>query len=158
MSKPVHAIAGVIAFLTILSFWVSSAVAELFLSAAAVTEVKRAIMYALLLLLPAMATTGASGARLARSRSGPRVEAKRRRMRFLVANGLLFMLPSAVFLYLKATRSEFDVFFHAVQVIELAVGAMQLVLLARNFRDGLRLGRHLPAGPAGGHHGLPKAP
>ena len=34
---------------------------------------------------------------------------------------------------------EFDTWFYAVQAVELSVGAMQLTLLAMNFRDGLAL-------------------
>lgn len=145
MKKPIHALAGSVAFLTILSFWISTVVAELFFPATAVADVKRAILYGLLLLLPSLMATGGTGALLARSRSGPLVEAKQRRMRILAANGLLIMLPAAVFLHHKAARGELDTGFYLVQVIELAIGAAQLVLLVRNFRDGLRLRAMRPA-------------
>ena len=86
-----------------------------------------------------MAITGGSGFSLGRSRKGAIVQQKKRRMAIIGSNGLLVMIPAALFLNGKAAAGEFDALFYAVQVVELIVGAVQLVLMGTNFRDGLRL-------------------
>ncbi|CRI66833.1 conserved exported hypothetical protein [Thiocapsa sp. KS1] len=68
------------------------------------------------------------------------VERKRRRMAFIAANGLLVLVPSALFLSFKAQAGEFDGAFFGVQALELIAGAVNLVLLGLNLRDGRRLG------------------
>jgi len=60
-------------------------------------------------------------------------------MAVIGANGLLLMIPMAIFLSGKAANAEFDAMFYAVQAVELVVGAIQLTLMGLNFRDGLRL-------------------
>ncbi len=58
MSKIIHPMAGVLAILTIATFWLSTAFAELFGSQAVVTTVKTAIPWGFLLLIPALAAAG----------------------------------------------------------------------------------------------------
>lgn len=143
MKPPVHASAGALAMLCIVSFWTSTALSELFMSHDAVTAVKQAILFAMWVFIPAMAITGGSGFSLARARSGRLVASKSRRMRFIALNGLLIMLPAAFFLARKAAASEFDTVFYIVQAVELLVGMVQLSLMGLNFRDGLRLAGRL---------------
>lgn len=143
MKPVIHASAGGLAMLCILSFWMSTAIAELFLVPTAVVVVKQAILYGMWLLIPAMAITGGSGFSLAGARSGRLVDAKKKRMPIIAANGLLIMVPSAFFLSHKATIGEFDAVFYGVQVLELAVGFVQLVMMGLNFRDGLKLAGRL---------------
>lgn len=143
MKPPVHASAGALAMLCIVSFWTSTALSELFMSHDAVTAVKQAILHAMWVFIPAMAITGGSGFSLARARSGRLVASKSRRMRFIALNGLLIMLPAAFFLARKAAASEFDTVFYIVQAVELLVGMVQLSLMGLNFRDGLRLAGRL---------------
>jgi hypothetical protein len=138
--KPIfHAIAGSTAMLIIACFWMSTLISELFMDHAAVATVKHAIVYGLFLLVPFMAATGGSGFALSKARSGSLLERKKRRMAVIGANGLLLMIPAAIFLNSKAAAGEFDAMFYAVQIIELVVGAIQLTLMSMNFRDGLRL-------------------
>jgi len=139
MKSIIHAIAGTTAMLIIASFWIATLVSEIFLDSAAVSSVKQAIVYGLFLLVPFMAATGASGFALSKSRQGLLVEKKRKRMAMIGANGLLLMIPAAVFLNSKAIAAEFDAVFYAVQLMELLVGAVQLTLMSMNFRDGLKL-------------------
>ena len=54
-------VAGLVALLTIATFWLSTALSELFGSTAAVTAVKTAIPWGFLLLIPALAAVGGSG-------------------------------------------------------------------------------------------------
>ena len=138
--KPVfHALAGTTAMLIIASFWTSTLVSELFMDHAAVADVKLGIVYGLFLLVPCLAATGGSGFMLGKSRKERLLEQKKKRMLIIAANGLFVMIPSALFLNYKAAAGEFDVSFYAVQLAELAVGAVQLTLMGMNFRDGLRL-------------------
>jgi len=146
MKPLIHATAGTVAMFCNLSFWTSTAISELFLTHDAVTTVKQAILYAMWVLMPAMAITGGSGFSLAGGRAGRLVASKSKRMRFIALNGLLIMLPAAFFLSRKAAAGEFDTVFYVVQAVELLVGAAQLVLMGLNFRDGLKLaGRLRPA-------------
>lgn len=139
MKSIIHALAGITAMLIIASFWSATLVSEIFLDAAAVSSVKQAIVYGLFLLVPFMAATGGTGFVLAKSRQSLLVEQKRKRMAIIGANGLLLMIPVALFLNSKAAAAEIDAVFYAVQLMELLVGVVQLTLMGMNFRDGLKL-------------------
>ncbi|MFV0512868.1 MAG: hypothetical protein ACK5MY_04415 [Jhaorihella sp.] len=139
MPPRLHAAAGIVALLTICTFWLSTAVVELTGDAGQVAAVKTAIVFGMALLIPAMAAAGASGAALGRRMRSALVATKARRMKIVAANGLLILLPSAVFLALRAQSGIFDSWFLAVQAVELAAGAANITLLALNLRDGLRL-------------------
>jgi hypothetical protein len=67
------------------------------------------------------------------------VGAKIKRMPLIAANGILVLIPSALFLASKAQAAELDTTFYAVQALELTAGAANLALLGLNFRDGLRM-------------------
>ena len=139
MSAKLHAVAGILAISLIAAFFCTTIVSELFLSHAAVTQVKRMIAYSLLLLVPTMAAVAGSGFARAKNRNSPLLQQKKKRMRIIGLNGLLIMVPAAIFLHIKASQGEFDLLFYYVQALELIVGALQLTLLYMNFRDGLRL-------------------
>jgi hypothetical protein len=139
MKPVIHAIAGTAAMLTIASFWTSTLVSEVFLDHTAVAAVKHAIVYGLFLLVPFMAATGGSGFALSKTRKGGLLDQKKKRMAVIGANGLLVLIPAAIFLNSKAVAGEFDSIFYTVQVIELVVGVIQLTLMGMNFRDGLKL-------------------
>jgi hypothetical protein len=139
MKSKFHAAAGALALLCIGLFWVATLVAEIFLDAGSVAAVKNAIVAAMALLIPALAATGASGFVLAQGRGGRLLQAKQRRMKFIAANGLLVLLPSAYALAVLASRGRLDGVFYAVQALELAAGALNVTLIALNMRDGARL-------------------
>ena len=139
MIKIIHPTAGVVAILTIATFWLSTAVAELFGSQAVVTTVKTAIPWGFLLLIPALAAAGGSGFVMAKGRRSNLIDAKVKRMPIIAAIGILVLIPSALFLASKARAGEFDISFYAVQVLELAAGAANITLLALNMRDGLKM-------------------
>ena len=139
MLKIIHPVAGALALVTIATFWLSTALSELFASRASVVAVKTAIPWGLLLLIPALAAAGASGFTLANRRRAGAIGAKIKRMPFIAANGLLVLIPSALFLASKARAGEFDVSFEAVQALELIAGATNIVLLSLNMRDGLKM-------------------
>lgn len=141
MTTRIHAIAGFLALSTVAGFWLSTVISEIFLSPGTVTWVKQTVLYGMLVLIPAMAATGASGFALAPARRGRLVERKRRRMIFIAANGVLILLPSAFFLAGRSSLGQFDSTFYTVQAVELTLGLLQLYLLGSNVRDGLRLRR-----------------
>jgi hypothetical protein len=139
MLKVIHPVAGVLAILTIATFWLSTALAELFASQAVVVAVKTAIPWGFLLLIPALAAAGGSGFVLSDGRRAGLVGAKLKRMPIIAANGLLVLIPSALFLASKARAAEFDGSFYVVQALELAAGAANITLLGLNMRDGLKI-------------------
>lgn len=139
MTKIVHPLAGATAILTIGMFWLSTALVELFGSVGAIAAVKTAIPWGFFLLIPALAAAGGSGFALAQGRRAGLVGAKVRRMPWIAANGLLILIPSALFLAYKAKAGEFDTAFSVVQALELTAGAGNIALLGLNMRDGLRM-------------------
>jgi hypothetical protein len=140
--KPIlHIAAAILATSTIAVFLLATLLVELFGSPGAIAAVKRAIVLpGLLLLVPAIAATGASGFLLSHSRRGPLVDAKKRRMPVIAANGLLVLVPCAIALDAWAAQGLIDARFYALQCLELAAGAVNLALMLMNVRDGLRLG------------------
>lgn len=140
----IHATAGTLAMLLVTCFWTSTLVSELFFDDLTVTYVKQVIAkYGLVCLVLAMAATGGSGFALSKGRTGRLIEEKQKRMPFLGANGVLIMIPAAIYLSVKATAGQFDSLFYVVQAVELIVGLVQLTLLGKSFKTGLRLSGRL---------------
>src|SRR5262249_3298439 len=125
-----------------------TALSELFASEAMVIAVKTAIPWGFLLLIPALAAAGGSGFALAKGRRAGLVGAKLKRMPIIAANGVLVLIPSALFLAHEARAAEFDISFYTVQAIELAAGAANITLLGLNMRDGLKMKGWLRRQPA----------
>jgi len=148
MIKTIHPLAGALALVTIATFWLSTALAELFASEATVTIVKTAIPWGFLVLIPALMAAGGSGFTLAAKRRGGVIGTKIRRMPLIAANGILILIPSALFLASKASAGEFDTGFYATQALELAAGATNIALLGLNMRDGLKMKGRLRRKPA----------
>ena len=139
MKAKLHGVFGLVALLCIVTFWLSTVVAELLLDQASVVFVKNMVVAGMWVLIPAMAATGGSGFSLARSRRGRLVEAKQRRMKMVAVNGLLVLLPSALLLARWASAGRLDAGFYALQGLELVAGATNITVLALNLRDGRRL-------------------
>jgi hypothetical protein len=140
MPKKIHLIAGLLATLIIATFFLSTLGVELFGTHETVAMVKSLIvMPGLFILVPAIAATGGSGVFLSRSRQGRLVEAKKKRMPFITANGLLVMIPCAIFLNRWAAAGTFDTTFYVVQTLELLVGVVNLTLMGMNIRDGMKM-------------------
>lgn len=144
MKRRVHAAMAMLSLVFISTFWVSTVVAELFLGPAGIAGVKQGIAYALLGFVPAMALTAGSGFALGGKGLHPLLLAKRRRMPYIAANGLLVLAPAAVFLALRARAGLLDPVFYGVQALELVAGAANLALIGLNVRDGLQLRQRAP--------------
>ncbi|MGE4327913.1 MAG: hypothetical protein AB7E21_17675 [Pseudodonghicola sp.] len=139
MIQKLHAAAGALALLMIAGFWGATALTELVGDAHRITTVKTGILYGMVVVIPAMATAGITGAGLGRGMRLPAVAVKLNRMKVIAGNGILILLPSAVFLALRAQAGQFDIGFVIVQTLELLAGAVNITLLGLNMRDGLRL-------------------
>lgn len=61
---------------------------------------------------------------------GRLVDTKKKRMPFIAANGLLVLVPCAIFLNRWAAADNFDTTFYVVQAIELVAGPINLALMA----------------------------
>lgn len=139
MKTRIHAIAGVTGFLAILTFWTSTAFSELLGSAETIAAVKTAILYGMIVLIPAMAIAGATGMSLGGKARGGLAGAKKKRMPLIAANGLLVLVPAAFFLESRAASGTFDTWFYAIQTLELVAGAANLIMMSLNIRDGLAM-------------------
>lgn len=139
MLKIVHPVAGLLALLTIATFWLSTVLSELFGSETTIVAVKSAIPWGFLILIPSLAAAGGSGFAWSKGQRQGLVGAKARRMPLIAANGILVLVPSALFLAARARAGDFDMAFYTVQGIELLAGATNLALLGLQMRDGMRL-------------------
>ena len=140
MKKNIHFTAGILATLTIATFFTSTIIIELFGSHDAVATIKSLIVLpGLFILISAIAATGGTGFAISKSRKGRLVQVKQKRIPFIGANGILVLIPCAIFLDRWASAGIFDTTFYIVQGIELVAGAVNLTLMSMNIRDGLKL-------------------
>lgn len=140
MTNRIHRLAAFIAILCIASFWSSTILVEIFGSIDWIARVKSTIVFpGLFILVPAIALTGGTGFSLSKSREGQLVNRKKKRMPVIGANGLLILVPAAIFLDQMAAAGDFGIKFYVVQSLELLAGAINLTLMSMNMRDGLQL-------------------
>jgi hypothetical protein len=140
MKRLIHRITAIVATLCIGTFFVSSIVVELFGSPDMVATVKRLIVFpGLFILVPSIALTGATGFSLSGNRKGGLIDIKKRWMPFIAMNGLLVLVPAAIFLNYSASQYSFTWSFYLVQGLELIAGAINLTLMSLNMRDGLKI-------------------
>ena len=139
MIKRLHAVAGGIGFVMILSFWTSTVITELFASHETIAVVKSWILNGMFILIPAMVIVGGSGMAMGRRRKDAPARAKKKRMPIIALNGLLLLLPAAFFLENRASAGNFDSWFYGIQTLELIAGALNLSLMGLNIRDGLKM-------------------
>lgn len=136
----IHLVVSAIATLCIATFFASTVFVELFGTYEQIAAVKSLIVIpGLFILVPAIAMTGGTGFALSKQRKGKLVDSKKKRMPIIGANGLLILLPSAIFLDQWASAGSFDTKFYIVQGLELLAGAVNLTLMGMNIRDGLKL-------------------
>lgn len=139
MLKKIHPIAGIVALITIATFWLSTVFVELLASQTGVAFVKTGILWGLLILIPALAITGGSGFKLSQGRRVGLVAKKFKRMPLIALNGIFILVPCAIYLANKANASQFDTGFYTVQIIELIAGATNITLLIRSAYEGKKL-------------------
>ena len=131
----VHRISSISAYLLIMSFFISTVVVELFGDQHAILAVKTYISYAIWAVVPLMAAAGITGAKMAPNvKKGP-LAAKEKRMPFVAMNGVLVLVPAAIYLQHLAAIGQFDTTFYIVQIVELIAGFTNLTLMTLNIRD-----------------------
>jgi len=136
----IHWLAAPVATLCIASFFSATIFVELLGTADSIATVKSLIVWpGLFILIPAIALTGGSGFALAKTRNGKLVEQKKKRMPIIGANGILVLIPCAIFLDRWASVGTYDTTFYIVQGIELVAGSINLTLMGMNIRDGLKM-------------------
>lgn len=135
----IHGASGAAALLVAASFWSLAVFSEFFAAPDTVVLLRQIILYALPLLVLALASAGGSGAQLAGRSKAPKILAKMRRMRVAALNGLLVLIPSAIFLGLRARAGDLSGAFGYVQLVELCAGALNIVLLGLNMRAGMAM-------------------
>jgi hypothetical protein len=144
MKQAIHLTAATIATLCIGTFFICSIMVELLGNQASITMIKSLIVSpGLFILVPAIAITGATGFALAAQRKGGLIDKKKKRMPFIGVNGILILLPSALYLDRLAANGSFDTSFYLVQGLELIAGGTNLFLMTLNIRDGLKLSGRL---------------
>jgi len=140
MTLILHRLAASVAILCIATFFSTTILIELLGTGESIAILKSLIVWpGLFILVPAMALTGGSGFALAKSKSGKLVRQKTKRMPFIGVNGILVLIPCAVLLDRWASVGAFDTYFYVVQGFELFAGAINLILMGMNMRDGLRM-------------------
>jgi hypothetical protein len=137
--RRLHRVASIVALATVATFFLSTLTVELIGNEAAIAGVKRLILYGMGVLIPAMIITGITGNRITGKRQGRLIQARRNRMLFVAANGLLILVPSAIILDQLAHTGQFGTTFYVIQGIELLAGATNITLLGLNMRSGFRL-------------------
>ena len=143
MIRVLHSTAGTVSLLCIAAFWTFTVAVEVLGGPASILAIKAAILWDLLVLLPAMAAAGATGFRMEGRSAEPHIACKRRRMPLIALNGPFVLLSCAVFLQARAAAGDFGNTFALVQGIELLAGAANLALMGLNTRDGFALTRRL---------------
>ena len=138
MTSRLHAIAGAAAILLIGVFWYLALSSEFLGGHAEVLQARTAILWLMPVLIALVVVANISGKRLGEA-GHPLVAAKKKRVKLVAANGAVILVPAVVLLWYWADTGRFDVWFYAVQILELMAGAGNVVLLSLNLRDGLRL-------------------
>ncbi|NLH82191.1 MAG: hypothetical protein GX458_15290 [Phyllobacteriaceae bacterium] len=134
-----HAASGAVGLATIVVFMATTITVEILADPATIATAKRGIAWGLCLLLPALVTAGLTGMRLSGGAEAGIAGRKMARMRIVAPNGVLVLVPAALFLAGRAAAGAFDGVFYAVQAVELIAGTVNVVLLSLNFRDGLAM-------------------
>lgn len=133
-----HFIATIIAGLTIVTFFSLSLLAEIRADIEFIKAVKTFILYALPIMVIAMPMLKITGDKLAGRSINPIILAKKRRMKFMIVNGVGLIIL-AVFLYYHSHFQTIDHVFLIAQIAELALGLCNLVLIALNTKSGIQL-------------------
>jgi len=140
----IHRSAAILAVLSITTFFISTIFVEILGSNESIAMVKGLIvMPGLFILIPCIVITGGTGFALSKVRSSELISRKKKRMPFIAANGIFILIPAAIFLNQSASSGDFGSTFYIVQSVELIAGAVNLLLMGLNMRDGLHLSGRL---------------
>lgn len=137
-----HLTATFVAVVTISSFFAFSLTAEINGDTELIKNVKEGILFSLPLLLFSMPVLNLTGNKLAGNSQNPGVKTKRKRMKFILWNGMA-LTSLAFFLYYRSHYHTIDGIFLAAQIAEFVLGLTNLALIALNIKSGLQLSGRL---------------
>lgn len=140
----IHIAAATVALLTVAAFVGLALVSEI--SPDHLATARRWIARGLFLLIPALIVTAATGHEISRGNRRGLVGDKMWRMKVVATNGLVILVPCALFLASRAEAGDIGGVFRIVQGLELVTGVINFTLLGLNFRDGMRLSGRLRRG------------
>ncbi|SEH33401.1 hypothetical protein [Magnetospirillum fulvum] len=118
--------------------WGSAVAAGLFADREMLAFIKEVVVWTLFLLTPLTMLTAGTGLILGRARPGPITDRKRRRLRLIVAIGIVILLPATLVLDAMVQSDSYDAtLFLVFQGIELVAGLVLLTLMGISVRDGI---------------------
>lgn len=139
MKTILHAMFGTIALTLVSASLVASMVTEFWYSQEVISEVKALTLQGMLLLVFILSITAIFGLVLSKKRQGNIVEAKKKRMIWILLIAILVLLPIAYLLSLHAETEKLDWLYFLPQGIEYIFDVIILILLGLNFMDGNKL-------------------
>lgn len=137
MLYKVHKFFAILSFLTIVVFFTSTIIVELFFSYNQIATVKSLIVCpGLFILIPSIAITAITGNIIAKKSNKVKLIAiKKRRMPIIAVNGIFILIPSAILLNNWASNEMFDYYFYSVQALELIAGGINIIFMFLNIKD-----------------------
>lgn len=133
----VHIIFAFISLFTIIAFWCSTVIVEVFYGIDEITLVKSLIVLpGLFILIPSLAITAISGNLIAKKSSRSKlISIKKKRMPKIAALGIFLLIPCALYLDYLASNLLFDIRFYIFQALEIVVGGINIYLISKNIYD-----------------------
>jgi hypothetical protein len=137
ISLKLHRLFALTTFLTILTFWTSTLITELFFDYKTVLTVKSLIVFpGLFILIPSIIITAITANLLVKSSDKIElIKSKKARMPIIGVIGGAILLPSAMYLNSLASQQLFDFEFYLFQAIELIAGATNIWLMYLNIKE-----------------------
>ncbi|WP_292008588.1 hypothetical protein [Chryseobacterium sp.] len=134
----IHIIASIISFSTILIFFSMSLFAEINGNEGLIKNVKRNILVGLPLMIITMPALAITGKKLAGKSQNILILIKQKRMKFILANGILLILLAG-FLYYYSHYIALNTTFLIFQLLEFFCGLANLTMIGMNIKDGIQL-------------------
>lgn len=140
--KKVHKNSAIIASLTILTFFISTALVEITGNKAYIILVKTYIVISLALLIPTIIITGITGNKLAQGRESVKIiQKKLLRTKIIAGNGIFILVPAAFLLWNLSANSDYGTFFIVIQLLEFIAAGTNITLMTFNMKDGMCLAK-----------------
>lgn len=133
-----HILTTIVAALTISTFFAASLYAEISENVEIIKQVKLIIIKALPIMIIAMPTLNITGNKLVGKSQNPIVLLKKKRMKFVIINGIILFLL-AIFLYYYSHYRTIDSIFFSAQIAEFIFGLTNLTLIGLNAKSGFQL-------------------
>ncbi len=139
MKKRMHAVAGVIGFVCIVTFVALTVISAIFGGPEAYAAVKNSNFRWVFVLILALLLAGGTGVSLLGKRQDVLALTKQKRGPIGFMTSLFVLLPCAYFLARWSAAGSFGLMFNGVQAVELAASGVVIAMIGLNIRDGLAL-------------------